>query len=86
MVRWTLEAYTVVLYMQTFLVFSKIMKSLQEVGDFVVSCQTYEGGISCADFGETHGGYTYCGFAALLLLKESDKLDLERCLEWLMQR
>lgn len=39
--------------------------------DFVASCQTYEGGISCAPFGEAHGGYTFCGLAALLLLKES---------------
>jgi prenyltransferase beta subunit len=55
-------------------------------GDFIASCQTYEGGISCAPFGEAHGGYTFCGLAALLLLKESDKLDLERCLDWLTQR
>jgi protein farnesyltransferase subunit beta len=56
------------------------------VGDFIASCQTYEGGISCAPFGEAHGGYTFCGLAALLLLGEEDKLDLDRCLDWLAQR
>ena len=56
------------------------------VGDFIASCQTYEGGISCAPFGEAHGGYTFCGLAALLLLGEADKLDLDRCTEWLSQR
>ena len=53
------------------------------MGDFIASCQTYEGGISCAPFGEAHGGYTFCGLAALLLLGEADKLDLDRCTEWL---
>jgi protein farnesyltransferase subunit beta len=40
------------------------------IGDFIQSCQTYEGGISCAPFGEAHGGYTFCGLAAMLLLGE----------------
>ena len=56
------------------------------MGDFIASCQTYEGGISCAPYGEAHGGYTFCGLAALLLLGEADKLDLDRCTEWLCQR
>ena len=40
------------------------------MGDFIASCQTYEGGISCVPFGEAHGGYTFCGLAALILLGE----------------
>lgn len=58
----------------------------RSMGDFIVSCQTYEGGISCAPFGEAHGGYTFCGLAALLLLGEAEKLDLDRCTDWLVQR
>lgn len=45
------------------------------MGDFISKCQTYEGGIACAPFGEAHGGYTFCGFAALLLLDEAHKID-----------
>ena len=56
------------------------------MGEFIVSCQTYEGGISCAPYGEAHGGYTFCGLAALLLLGEAHKLDLDSCTEWLVQR
>ena len=56
------------------------------MGDFIASCQTYEGGISYAPYGEAHGGYTFCGLAALLILGEEDKIDLERCLEWLTMR
>jgi protein farnesyltransferase subunit beta len=54
------------------------------VGDFIATCQTYEGGISCAPFGEAHGGYTFCGLAAMILLGEEEKLELPRCLEWLV--
>jgi len=56
------------------------------LGDFIAACQTYEGGISCAPYGEAHGGYTFCGLAAALILKESHKLDLGKILEWLTQR
>ena len=56
------------------------------MGDFIASCQTYEGGISYGPYGESHGGYTFCGLAAMLLLKEADKLDLDKCAEWLAFR
>jgi len=53
------------------------------MADLIVRNQTYEGGIACAPYGEAHAGYTFCGFAALLLLKKSDMIDKERLLEWL---
>jgi protein farnesyltransferase subunit beta len=56
------------------------------MGDFIASCQTYEGGITCIPFGEAHGGYTFCGLAALLILNESHKIDIERLIEWLCNR
>ena len=56
------------------------------MGDFIASCQTYEGGITCVPFGEAHGGYTFCGLAALLILGESHKIDINRLLEWLANR
>jgi prenyltransferase beta subunit len=42
------------------------------------SCQTYEGGLSGYPGLEAHGGYTYCGVAALVLLQRTDAIDLER--------
>ena len=56
------------------------------VGDFIASCQTYEGGIACVPFGEAHGGYTFCGLAALCILKETHKLNLDRLIDWLSSR
>ena len=38
--------------------------------DYIVSCQSYEGGISGTPGGEAHGGYTFCGLAAALLIGE----------------
>uniref|UniRef100_A0ACD5VZK1 Uncharacterized protein n=1 Tax=Avena sativa TaxID=4498 RepID=A0ACD5VZK1_AVESA len=46
------------------------------VGDYIASCQTYEGGIAGEPYAEAHGGYTYCGLAAMVLLNEVEKLDL----------
>lgn len=38
------------------------------VGDFLLGCQTYEGGFSCSPYGEAHGGYTFCALASFLIL------------------
>ena len=38
------------------------------VRNFVISCQTYEGGFGGEPYAEAHGGYTFCGVAALTLL------------------
>ena len=56
------------------------------MGDFIASCQTYEGGITWVPFGEAHGGYTFCGLAALLILGESHKLNMDKLIEWLCNR
>jgi protein farnesyltransferase subunit beta len=70
-----------------------------KVVDFVVSCQTYEGGMGGEPFSEAHGGYTFCGLAALnlmgALIPTSDEsrhdrlhrqLDLASLLGWLARR
>ncbi|XP_063934623.1 protein farnesyltransferase subunit beta-like [Zophobas morio] len=54
--------------------------------DWIGSCQTYEGGLSGYPGLEAHGGYTYCGVAALVLLQRTDAIDLERLSHWLVQR
>lgn len=56
------------------------------VGEFISSCQSYEGGLSCVPFGEAHGGYNFCGLASMILIGEHEKLDLERMAGWLAKR
>lgn len=36
--------------------------------DYILSCQTYEGGFAANCNGEAHAGYTYCSVAALAML------------------
>ncbi len=65
---------------------------------FVVSCQNYDGGFGGLDCRESHGGYTYCAVAALLLLLQSnvvpidessgefDAINWSRLSDWLVNR
>ena len=64
----------------------KHKKLWESVGDYIASCQTYEGGIACVPFGEAHAGYTYCGLASLLLIGEESKIDIKKLLEWAVNR
>lgn len=59
---------------------------LDGVGDYISSCQSYEGGIASEPFGEAHGGYSFCGFAALCCLKETHKINLEKFIYWAVNR
>lgn len=52
----------------------------------VVACQTYEGGLTNSPGGEAHGGYTFCGVAALSLLGQLERLDISRLMFWLSHR
>jgi protein farnesyltransferase subunit beta len=54
--------------------------------DWVGRCQTYEGGISAEPGDEAHGGYAFCGLAALTMLGATDKLNVERMLHWTAHR
>ncbi|MED6134947.1 hypothetical protein PIB30_041761 [Stylosanthes scabra] len=58
----------------------------QNVGDYILSCQTYEGGIAGEPGSEAHGGYTFCGLAAMILIGEVNRLDLPRLIEWAVFR
>ncbi len=44
--------------------------------------QTYEGGLGGEPGNEAHGGYTYCGLAALMLADSAHVLHLPRLLHW----
>lgn len=56
---------------------------LDGVADFIVSSQTYEGGIGPEPFCEAHGGMNFCGFAALMILKQTHRLNLNKLINWL---
>eukprot|EP00249_Psilotum_nudum_P009926 c22236_g2_i1 orf=287-1906(+) len=55
---------------------------VDKVADYIVSCQTYEGGIAGEPGAEAHGGYTYCGLATLVLINQGHLLDLPRLVNW----
>lgn len=48
--------------------------------DWISSCQTYEGGMGGVPDKEAHGGYTFCGIAALALLGSTGKCNLDALL------
>ncbi|KAF9163270.1 hypothetical protein DFQ26_002760 [Actinomortierella ambigua] len=54
--------------------------------EFIGRCQTYEGGIGGYPGVEAHGGYAFCGLAALDLLGRTDALDVPRFVKWSASR
>ena len=44
--------------------------------------QTYEGGLGGEPGNEAHGGYTFCGLAALMLVGEAHQLNLPSLVHW----
>ncbi|MEW5299125.1 MAG: hypothetical protein WDW36_002169 [Sanguina aurantia] len=54
--------------------------------DYIVRCQTYEGGMGGEPGNEAHGGYTYCAVAALALADSLHSVDLPRLLHWAVMR
>jgi protein farnesyltransferase subunit beta len=72
----------------------------QSAIDYVVRCQTYEGGIGGEPWTEAHGGYTFCGVAALQIMgyfhtqkrsqhasfSSSPQLDIQSLVGWLSRR
>ena len=63
----------------------------KDVGKFLISCQTYEGGFSCSPFGEAHGGYTFCALGSFLILAQNGDtsckgINFDRLMQWLSNR
>ncbi|XP_065311974.1 protein farnesyltransferase subunit beta [Dermacentor albipictus] len=54
--------------------------------EWVVKCQTYEGGFGGVPGMEAHGGYTFCGFAALVFLERETLCNMNKLLRWLVNR
>lgn len=53
---------------------------------WVIRCQTYEGGFGGLPGVEAHGGYTFCGFSALLLLQSVHLCDTKSLLRWVANK
>jgi len=56
------------------------------VPEWIAQCQTYEGGLGGEPGNEAHGGYTFCGLAASVLLGSVHLLDTHRMIKWATQR
>ncbi|KJH45986.1 putative protein farnesyltransferase beta subunit [Dictyocaulus viviparus] len=56
------------------------------VAEWIVTCQTYEGGFGGEPLAEAHGGYAYCAVAALVILDRYRLADSELFLRWLVNR
>ncbi|AET40347.1 protein farnesyltransferase Ecym_5611 [Eremothecium cymbalariae DBVPG len=55
--------------------------------EFLVKCQTYEGGFGGSpQEDEAHGGYTYCAVASLAILGALDKINIPKLMEWCSTR
>ncbi|CAF2957240.1 unnamed protein product [Rotaria sp. Silwood2] len=58
----------------------------EDTAEWVASCQTYEGGFGACPGAEAHGGYSFCGYATLLLLDRESICDRESLLRWTVNR
>uniref|UniRef100_A0AAR2K9I2 Protein farnesyltransferase subunit beta n=1 Tax=Pygocentrus nattereri TaxID=42514 RepID=A0AAR2K9I2_PYGNA len=54
--------------------------------NWILSCQNWEGGLGGMPGLEAHGGYTFCGTAALVILGKEHMLDLKALLRWVTSR
>ncbi|CAK1550512.1 unnamed protein product [Leptosia nina] len=57
-----------------------------KTAEWIVSCQTYEGGFAGCPGMEAHGGYTFCGIACLALLNRTQVCDIDALLRWSVNR
>ncbi|MEQ2290731.1 hypothetical protein AMECASPLE_006091, partial [Ameca splendens] len=61
-------------------------KLFEDTTNWILSCQNWEGGLSGVPGLEAHGGYTFCGMAALVILGKEHMLDLKALLRWVVSR
>lgn len=54
--------------------------------EWIVRCQTYEGGFAGGPGMEAHGGYSFCGLASLVMLGKQHLCDLPALLRWTTAR
>ncbi|XP_066992853.1 protein farnesyltransferase subunit beta isoform X2 [Anabrus simplex] len=58
----------------------------ENCAEWIISCQTYEGGFAGCPGLEAHGGYAFCGLAALSLLRKEHLCDVKALLRWTVNR
>lgn len=54
--------------------------------EWIAKCQTWEGGFGGCPGMEAHGGYAYCGLAALALLGKTNVCNMSSLLRWIVNR
>ncbi|RYH29319.1 hypothetical protein EON65_08910 [archaeon] len=59
---------------------------VQGTTEFILQCQTYEGGFGGEPYNEAHGGYNFCAIAALLILGQAHRCDIHALESWLLRR
>ncbi|NP_001347555.1 geranylgeranyl transferase type-1 subunit beta-like [Aegilops tauschii subsp. strangulata] len=69
----------------------------EKAKEYILNCQSYDGGFGMVPGSESHGGGTFCAVAALYLMgfiqvdlasnsRESAPIDVQLLLEWCLQR
>lgn len=61
-------------------------KLCESTAQWIMGCQTYEGGFGGTPGMEAHGGYTFCGFASLVILDKVHLCDIKSLLRWLVNK
>lgn len=59
---------------------------LDNVAEWILRCQTYEGGFGSVPGSEAHGGYTFCCVASLCLMNQLARADVPALLRWLTNK
>lgn len=57
-----------------------------KTAEWIIGCQTYEGGFAGCPGMEAHGGYAFCAIAALALLNKTQLCDIDALLRWCVNR
>ncbi|GME79438.1 unnamed protein product [Ambrosiozyma monospora] len=69
----------------------KDKKLTENCVEWLVNCQSYEGGFGGDLMDEAHGGYAFCGLSALLFLIDNPKqlydlIDVDSLISWMVKR
>jgi protein farnesyltransferase subunit beta len=59
---------------------------IEGTGEWLATCQTYEGGIGGEPGVEAHAGLAFCGLAALMIINKAHLIDLNRFIKWAVSR
>jgi protein farnesyltransferase subunit beta len=59
---------------------------IEGTAEYLLQCQSYEGGFGGEPGSEAHGGYNFCALAALLILKQTHRCNIQAQLHWLVHR